>query len=114
MNLTEKLPIVCLCGSTKFKAAFEKATLDEALAGRIVVSVACFMHHDQVPITAEEKNLLDAVHKRKIEIADEVFVLNVGGYIGESTRSEIAHARALGKPIRWLEECRQTEAGTGA
>lgn len=49
------------------------------------------------------KTLVDEVHKRKIDLADEVFVVNVGGYIGDSTRSEVAYAVAQGKPIRWLE-----------
>ena len=47
--------------------------------------------------------MLDDMHKRKIDMADEIFVINVGGYIGESTRSEIKYAQATGKPVRYLE-----------
>jgi hypothetical protein len=102
--------IVCLCGSTKFKEAYEKASMEEGIAGRIVLSVACFPHTDGgrarelVYGDGGAKPALDGLHKRKIELADEIYVLNVGGYVGDSTRGEIAHARSLGKKIRWLEE----------
>ena len=77
--------------------------------GKIVLSVGFYphaqseMHGEQVGISAEEKRALDELHKRKIDLADEVFVLNVGGYVGESTKSEIDYAQANDKPIRWLE-----------
>jgi cell division protein FtsB len=61
------------------------------------------MHGEQAGCTPEQKIALDELHKRKIDLADEVLVLNVGGYIGESTRSEIEYARKLGKPVRYLE-----------
>jgi deoxycytidylate deaminase len=103
--------IVCLCGSTRFYAAFQEANYRETMAGRIVLSVGFYPHakaeaghgegvgHDSV-----EKIALDALHKRKIDLADEALVLNVGGYIGESTRSEINHALTSGKPVRYLED----------
>jgi hypothetical protein len=96
--------IVCLCGSTRFKQAFQDAQLSETMAGKIVLTVGCFMHSDsELNITLEQKLALDELHKRKIDLADEVLVLNVGGYIGESTRSEIAYTLALGMPVRYLE-----------
>ena len=49
------------------------------------------------------KEMLDDMHKRKIDMADEIFVINVGGYIGESTRSEIAYAEKTGKKVNYLE-----------
>lgn len=100
----ERRKIVCLCGSTKFKKDFEEANKRETLNGNVVLSVGCFMHSDSVPITAEQKADLDKLHLDKVEMADEVLVINVGGYVGESTRGEIAHAERLGKPIRYLEE----------
>lgn len=51
----------------------------------------------------ETKEMLDDMHKRKIDMADEIFVINVGEYIGSSTRSEIEYAKATGKEIRYLE-----------
>jgi hypothetical protein len=95
--------IVCLCGSTKFKEAFDKANYQETMAGHIVLSVGSFMHADGIPFTNEEKVALDVLHKRKIDLCDEVLVLNVGGYIGDSTKSECRYAVAHSKPIRWLE-----------
>ena len=102
---TEGQPrIVCLCGSTRFRGAFEAANFAETMAGRIILSVGCFMHADAVPITAEQKVALDQLHKRKIDLADEVLVLDVDGYIGSSTRSEIDYAITHGKPVRYLSQ----------
>lgn len=102
--------IVCLCGSTRFYDAFQQANYDLTMRGEIVLSVGFYPHakaehghgegvgHDSV-----EKVALDELHKRKIDLADYVYVLNVGGYIGESTRSEIEYALAHGVPVKYLE-----------
>lgn len=102
--------IVCLCGSTRFMEAYQDANLEETLAGRIVLSVGCNTKSDadlfggKLPSEqAALKEQLDRLHKQKIDLADEILVLNVDGYIGESTRSEIAHAKAQGKTARYLE-----------
>lgn len=101
--------IVCLCGSTRFKDAFEEANYLETMAGRIVLSVGFYMHAsgnrhgENIGATPEQKIALDLLHRRKIDLADEVLVLNVGGYVGESTRGEIEYAEAAGKPVRYLE-----------
>ena len=94
--------IVCLCGSTRFYQAFQRANYEETMAGRIVLSVG-FSHGEAWGRTPEQKIALDVLHKQKIDMADEILVLNVGGYVGDSTRSEIEHAIARGKPVRWLE-----------
>jgi hypothetical protein len=105
----EKPKIVCLCGSTKFKDAFDEANYQETMQGKIVLSVGFFMHStgnkhgESIGATPEQKIALDELHKRKIDIADEVLILNVGGYIGSSTKSELEYAIALGKEIRYLE-----------
>ena len=104
--------IVCLCGSTRFYDVFQEANFQETMAGKIVLSVGFYPHTDWVNrqhgevvgITPKQKLELDELHKRKIDLADEILVLNVGGYIGESTRSEIAYAQVHGKRIRWLEK----------
>lgn len=107
-HLRETLPtIVCLCGSTRFGEAYRQAMLDETLAGNIVLTVGCVTQSDSELqasgiITDDVKDFLDRLHKRKIDLADEILVLNVGGYIGDSTRSEIEHAERVGKPIRYL------------
>ena len=101
----DKPRVVCLCGSTRFGDAWKKAYREESLAGRIVLSVGVMVHAGEEPIRdgGPVKTMLDELHLRKIDLADEVLVLNVGGYIGDSTRREIAYAKANGKPIRWLE-----------
>jgi len=111
-QLPDNFPkIVCLCGSTRFSEAFQKANLDETLAGNIVLSIGCDMRTDKEVfehLSEEElkkiKTKLDELHKQKIDLADEVSILNVGGYIGESTRSELNYARSKGKIVKFLEE----------
>lgn len=96
--------IVCLCGSTRFKDTFLKEQLRLTLEGIIVLSVGCFMHSDaELGIGATEKVKLDELHLRKIDIADEVLILNVGGYVGSSTAREIVHAGMADKAITFLE-----------
>ena len=75
------------------------------LEGCIVISVGLFGHSgDDGVWKPGTKEMLDDMHLRKIDLADEIFVINVGGYIGESTRSEIAYAEKTGKKVRYLEE----------
>jgi hypothetical protein len=90
-------------GSTRFKEAFREALLSETLAGRIVLTVGCNTHSDdELGVDAQGKADLDRLHLRKIELADEVLILNVDGYIGWSTANELRHARLLFKPVRFL------------
>ena len=97
--------VITLCGSTRFKDAFIAAQKRLTLAGNIVISVGMFGHSgDSEAMDAETKAMLDDMHKRKIDMADGIFVINVGGYIGSSTRSEIEYASATGKTVKYLEE----------
>ena len=96
-----KRKIVCLCGSTKFKEAFEKANREETAKGNIVLTVAMFGHLEGLDMNSEEKKTFDAVHYDKIELADEILVLNIDGYIGESTKKEIEYAKSSNKTIRY-------------
>lgn len=101
---------VCLCGSSRFSQAFREANLRETLAGRIVLSIGCDTKSDaDLALGGVEKEALDLLHLFKIDLADEILVLNVGGYIGQSTRREIAYACMLGKEIRWLEPEKRVE-----
>jgi hypothetical protein len=105
--------IVCLCGSTRFWRTFQEASLRETLAGKIVLSIGaarCADADDKTfggYVPADEydrvKVALDELHCRKIDMADEVLVLNVEGYVGDSTRREIQHAIKTRRPIRWWE-----------
>lgn len=125
MEAPEKRPVqgvvkpvvVCLCGSTRFGEAFRAANLEETLAGRIVLSIGCDMRSDAeifADKTPEELNQikasLDTLHLHKIDMADEVLILNVGGYVGDSTRRELLCAIKNGKKIRYLEPESQTLA----
>jgi hypothetical protein len=103
--------IVVLCGSTRFYDTFQQANYDLTMAGAIVLSVGFYPHSkalhghgEGVGHDSAEKIALDELHMRKIDLADRVLVLNVDGYIGESTRREIAYAQAAGKPISYLLE----------
>lgn len=101
--------IVCLCGSTRFKKAFEEANKSETLKGHIVLTVSDFPHTDY-GVSPEEnlgedvKAKLDLLHLQKIDLADEVLILNVGGYIGNSTRRELRYAYSKEKHVRFLED----------
>lgn len=100
-----KYEVVTLCGSTKFKDDFIKAQEFLTLAGCIVVSVGLFGHADKkytTAITPEIKTMLDDMHKRKIDMADSIFVVNRDGYIGESTKSEIEYALKTGKQVTYM------------
>lgn len=104
-----RLPrIVCLCGLDKFVEAFVEANVQETLAGKIVLTIGVNQRRGDLDhLSGEEqarvKKELDVLHKRKIDLADEILVLNVGGHIDDSTRSEITYAISQGKEVRWLE-----------
>ena len=100
--------IVCLCGSTRFSEAFQEANLRETLAGHIVLSIGTNLKSDaelfdHLPPHALQslKDQLDELHLRKIDLADEVLILDVDGYIGESTSRERRYAQETGKTIRY-------------
>ena len=105
-----KYKVITLCGSTRFKDEFMEAQKRLTLEGNIVISVGLFGHAGDNEVwegLAEDtltktKARLDDMHKRKIDMSDEIFVINVGGYIGSSTRSEIEYAKAKGKAVRYL------------
>ncbi len=109
--MKNKYKVITLCGSTKFKDEFLKVQKDLTLKGNIVISVGLFGHSgdDEVWENMAEgtltktKEMLDDMHKRKIDMSDEIFVINVNGYIGESTKSEIEYAIKRGKKVNYLE-----------
>ena len=107
-----KYPVITLCGSTRFKEQFMEAQKKLTLEGNIVISVGLFGHSgdqevwenmDEGTLT-KTKEMLDDMHKRKIDMADAIYVINVGGYVGSSTKSEIEYAITHGKEVRYLEE----------
>jgi len=98
-----KRTIVTLCGSTQFGDAYRQALREETLKGHIVLSVGLLGHEEGIDMNGPVKAMLDALHLDKIDMSNEILVLNVGGYIGDSTRREIQYAREKGKRIRFLE-----------
>ena len=112
MRILGKQPrVVTLCGSTRFADAFANGQLTETLAGKIVLTIGCNMRSDTDlfrHLSPEELRLtkakLDILHLHKIAMSDEILVLNVGGYIGESTEREIEYAKSIGVDVRYLEE----------
>ena len=97
-------PVITLCGSTRFKEQFLEAQKRLTLDGNIVISVGLYGHSGDNEVWTEgTKEMLDDMHKRKIDMADAIYVINVGGYIGSSTRSEIEYAVKNGKTVYYLE-----------
>jgi hypothetical protein len=99
-----KYRIITLCGSTRFRDEFIAEQKRLTLEGNIVISVGLFGHSGDDEVWSEStKEMLDDMHLRKIDLADEIFVINPGGYIGSSTKSEIEYAMETGKSVRYLE-----------
>jgi hypothetical protein len=100
-----KYKIITLCGSTRFRDEFIAEQKRLTLEGNIVISVGLFGHSgDNEVWTESTKPMLDDMHKRKIDLSDEIFVINPGGYIGSSTQSEIEYAHTTGKPVDYLTD----------
>lgn len=105
-----KYKVITLCGSTRFKDEFLRVQKELSLQGNIVISVGLFGHSGDKEVwenmdegaRTKTKEMLDDMHKRKIDMADEIFVINVDGYIGESTKSEIEYAKKNGKKVNYL------------
>lgn len=99
-----KYKVITLCGSTKFKEQFIQAQKELTLQGNIVISVGLFGHSGDNEVWTEgTKEMLDDMHKRKIDMADAIYVINVGGYIGSSTKNEIEYAKQQNKEVYYLE-----------
>lgn len=98
-----KYNIITLCGSIRFKDEFMKVQEKLTLEGNIVLIPNFFNTINKEKIDLGTKKMLDKIHKQKIDISDEIYVINCGGYIGESTKNEIKYAKEMGKRISYLE-----------
>lgn len=98
-----KYNVITLCGSIKFKDKFIEIQEKLTLEGNIVLTPNFFNNIKKENIDEKTKNMLDKMHKQKIDMSDEILVINVGGYIGESTKNEINYANLKSKKIRFLE-----------
>lgn len=108
--------VICLCGSTRFTPEMLVTQWELTKQGNVVLSWCAlpdnyFKGEDKTHIGDQEgvKAIVDEVHMRKIDLADEVMVINIGGYIGESTTNEINYAIKTGKPVKWLDPDRIPE-----
>lgn len=97
------MEIVTLCGSLKFKDELMKMAVDLELEGKCVLNIIYPTSDDKDAYTDEEMELLKKAHLKRIEMSDAIFVCNVGGYIGDSTKKEIEYAKSLGKNVYYLE-----------
>lgn len=102
--MAKKFKVITLCGSAKFKDEFLKVQQKLTFEGNIVLSLMFFegVSEDEI-YSAETKQMLDDMHKQKIDMSDEIFVINKNGYIGSSTKSEIEYATRSGKAVKYLE-----------
>ena len=110
--------VITLCGSTKFEAEFAEVNQRLTMEGCVVLSLGMFSlpdlpEYDWTADSSELRGRLVGVHLQKIRMADEVYIVDPGGYVGESTRREIAYAESLGKSVRYLNRERLARAGDG-
>ena len=101
--MVQRPEIVCICGSMRFALQIREANGQLTLAGAIVLAPGETRLVGDGALSMEQQAKLDALHRQKIDLADRVLVVNQGGYLGESTRSEIDYARAMGKPVSFTE-----------
>ena len=97
------MKVITLCGSTKFKKEFNMMNEMLTLDGNIVFSVGVFGHADGIQLSETQKIKLDIIHKRKILMSDSIYVMNVGGYIGSSTKEEIEFAKVCNIKVEYYE-----------
>lgn len=112
----DEAKVITLCGSTRFEAEFAEVNQRLTMEGCVVISLGMFSlpdppDHDRTADSANLEERLGGVHFQKIRMADEVYVVDPGGYVGESTRREIAYAESLGKPVRYLSRERWARDG---
>ena len=95
-----RFKVITLCGSTRFREEYMEAQKRLTLEGNIVISVGLFGHSGDCEVWDEGvKEMLDEMHLSKIDMADEIYVVNPGGYVGKSTSREIAYALSQGKKV---------------
>lgn len=100
------IKVVTICGSTRFKDDIQRARERETLNGHMVLGPDVFLHEESEDIPPGwtirvDREMLEELHLAKINVCDEVLVVNPNGYIGESTARQIMHARDIGRPVRY-------------
>lgn len=105
------MKVITLCGSTKFKVRFRKMEKSLTLDGNDLLSLGFFERSEGIEITDEQEKSLKEIHFKKIDLADEIFVIDVDGYIGNSTRTEIEYALRANKPVHYYSKRKEQLAG---
>ncbi|TCO43596.1 hypothetical protein EV646_112173 [Kribbella antiqua] len=100
-NVHPTAGVVTICGSTRFRADIARVNRELTLAGYVVLAPGVFVH-DGDTVTDQDKARLDRLHLTKIDMAAWIYVVNPGGYVGDSTRREIEYATSTGKPVWYL------------
>lgn len=95
-------PVVVLCGSNRFKEEFEKVSRELTLSGHIVIPLSIY-RYDGVNLNKDQINMLTNIQYQKIDMADEIYVINKYGYMDSGTIKEIEYAKSKGKVIRYME-----------
>ena len=99
----DNIKIVTICGSMKFSEEMIKIAFDLELEKGYLV-IQCVYNTDNIELNEDEISLMSKVHFKKIDISDAIYVVNIDGYIGESTRDEINYAKKTGKTVIYHEE----------
>lgn len=102
------IKVITLCGSTKFIKEFRESEAMLTRKGFAVISPLLFEQDKSREISKEEATLFGRIHFKKIDISDEIFVIDVDGYIGESTKKEIAYAKRNNKNIKYYSNKKTT------
>ena len=103
-NMKKKAKIITICGSMKFKDEIMRVAIQMELAGNVILTPILPINDDEAVCTKEEVIVLGEMHKEKINLSDAILVVNVNGYIGNSTKSEIEYAKAQNKEILYFEQ----------
>lgn len=98
------MKIITVCGSYKFKKEMMEITEKMALKGNCMITPIDLTKHDKDAYTEEEILMLGKIHREKIKLSDSILVVNVDGYIGSSTSSEIEYAKSLDKEILYYTD----------
>ncbi|WP_066307356.1 hypothetical protein [Bacillus sp. FJAT-29814] len=104
------MKVITLCGSTKFKKQFREMEAKLTLEGNIVLSLGFFEQSEGIKTTKEQEKLFEELHYRKIDMSDEIVVIDVDGYMGTSTKKEIEYAKSKDKLIRYYSEITRSSA----
>lgn len=104
--IVEQFPVVTLCGSLRFQREFDMMAKELSLQGFIVITAHCNGKLDDDPRIPENKEMLDRMHFAKIDMSESIVVIDVDGYIGESTRNEINYAKEKGILIGYYSDCK--------